>query len=132
MTGFIKHQLALTPDDPIFILQTINQRLLRESAEAQKVILDQYKSELESLKNQWGDDVKIKTERILNASLVASKESMTKTMEECANTVALSVHNEIETITQTISDQLRESKQIAKLNLIASTIILISVCIAIS
>jgi cell division septum initiation protein DivIVA len=68
-----KHGIAVSRDDPILILQTINTRLLQDSAKAQQVMLDQYKEELEALALRWGNDARDKAERILNASLAASR-----------------------------------------------------------
>jgi hypothetical protein len=70
-----KHGIAVSRDDPILILQTINARLMQDSAKAQQVMLDQYKEELEALALRWGNDAKTKAERILNVSLAASKEA---------------------------------------------------------
>jgi hypothetical protein len=79
-----KHGIAVSRDDPILILQTINTRLLQDSAKAQQVMLDQYKEELEALALRWGNDARDKAERILNASLAASKGAMVKLMQEGA------------------------------------------------
>jgi hypothetical protein len=53
-----KHGIAVSRDDPILILQTINARLMQDSAKAQQVMLDQYKEELEALALRWGNDAK--------------------------------------------------------------------------
>jgi hypothetical protein len=68
----VKHGIAVSRDDPILILQTINNRLMQDSEKAQQAMLDQYKEELEALALRWGVDAKDKAERILNASLLAS------------------------------------------------------------
>ena len=38
-----KHGIAVARDDPILVLQTINSRLMQESARAQQVQLDRFK-----------------------------------------------------------------------------------------
>ena len=38
-----KHGIAVSRDDPILVLQTINNRLLQDSSKAQQAQLDQYK-----------------------------------------------------------------------------------------
>ena len=72
----VKHGIAVGRDDPILILQTINMKLMQDSASAQQEILDAFKSELESIAHRWGDDAKGKAERTLNAALAASKDAM--------------------------------------------------------
>ena len=71
-----KHGIAVGRDDPIMILQTINARLMQDSQKAQQEMLDTFKSELEEMSHRWGIDAKGKAERILNASLAASKDAM--------------------------------------------------------
>ena len=44
-----RHGIALGRDDPILILQTINARLLEDSAAAQEAMLDRFKAELEAI-----------------------------------------------------------------------------------
>jgi hypothetical protein len=53
----VKHGIAVGRDDPIMILQTINERLMQDTAAAQQEILEQFKSELESVAFRWGEDV---------------------------------------------------------------------------
>ena len=72
----IENGMAVSREDPIMVLQTINNRLLKISSEAQQEQLDQYKSEIEDFAKRWGSNAKDKAERILNASLAASKEAM--------------------------------------------------------
>ena len=83
-----KHGIAVGRDDPILILQTINMKLMQDSASAQQEILDAFKSELESIAHRWGDDAKGKAERTLNAALAASKDAMTRGMQEGAKAAA--------------------------------------------
>ena len=57
-----KHGIAVSRDDPILILQTINNRLLQDGAEAQQAQLDQFKQEMEALSMRWENDAKGKAE----------------------------------------------------------------------
>ena len=86
-----KHGIAVSRDDPILVLQTINNRLMQDSSKAQQAQLDQYKEELEALALRWGTDAKDKAERILNAALTASKGAMDKAMQENAKSTAATV-----------------------------------------
>ena len=69
------HGVALSPDDPLLILQTINTMLLAESADAQQAQLEAFKSELEEMSNRWAVAINDKAESILNAALVAAEVS---------------------------------------------------------
>lgn len=78
----LKHGVALGRDDPILILQTLNEKLWKDSGAAQKAILDQFKSEMEALAFQWREDARMKAERSLNAALQASKQVLQKAPTE--------------------------------------------------
>lgn len=116
----VKHGIAVGRDDPILILQTINERLMQDSAAAQQEILDRFKEELESIANRWGDDAKNKAERTLNAALTASREAMMKGMQEGAKAAAETVRRELEAATAQFAAPIRESKRVALMNMVAA------------
>ena len=125
-----KHGIAVSRDDPILILQTINTRLLQDSAKAQQVMLDQYKEELEALALRWGNDARDKAERILNASLTASKGAMVKVMQEGAREAAGVVRGEVDAALGRVSCAMRDARRIGILNVVASCITCIAAAVA--
>lgn len=124
----IKHGVAIGKDDPILILQTLNARLMEDNAIAQQHMLDKYKEELEGIALRWGNDAKDKSERILNASLAASKEAMTKLLQESANKAAITIKQEVDESLVRANNVLQHTKRIAILNLTASGITLLTAC----
>ncbi|MGK5079108.1 conjugal transfer protein TraM [Janthinobacterium sp. HLX7-2] len=98
-----KHGIAVSRDDPILILQTINSRLLQDSAKAQQVQLDQFKEEMEALSLRWGSDPKDKAERILNTALTAAREAMAATMQEGGKQAASAARQEIDEALQQLA-----------------------------
>jgi hypothetical protein len=122
-----KHGIAVGRDDPILILQTINNRLLQDGAKAQQDMLDQFKKELEALAMRWSEDAKNKAERIVNASLNASKESMENMMAQGARDTIKSVRTEIESSLNRINGPIRDAKKIAIMNVIAGSMTMIAV-----
>lgn len=125
-----KHGIAVSRDDPILVLQTINNRLMQDSSKAQQVQLDQYKEELEALALRWGTDAKEKAERILNASLAASKDAMGQIMQEWAKTTAASVRGEIDAALARVAAPIRDAHRIGMLNVVASCITLVAAAVA--
>lgn len=117
-----KHGIAVARDDPILVLQTINNRLLQDSAKAQQLQLEAYKEEMESLAHRWAVDAKEKAERILNASLTASNEAMAKIMAEGGRTAAASLQTEIDASLGRLASPIREIHSIALMNVAASII----------
>ena len=118
-----KHGIAVGRDDPIMILQTINARLLEDSAKAQQAMLDRYKEELEALSARWSSDAKEKAERILNVSLDASRNAM----REGARETAASMRVEVDTALSRVDGALRQARVVGMLNVIASCVTLIAV-----
>ncbi len=49
----VKHGIAVSRDDPILILQTINNRLMQDSEKAQQGMLDHYKEEMEEVPDSF-------------------------------------------------------------------------------
>nr|WP_317623887.1 conjugal transfer protein TraM [Acidovorax sp. SUPP3334]BDH38396.1 conjugal transfer protein TraM [Acidovorax sp. SUPP3334] len=125
-----KHGIAVSRDDPILVLQTINNRLMQDSSKAQQAQLDQYKEELEALALRWGTDAKDKAERILNAALTASKGAMDKAMQENAKSTAATVRAEVDAALGRVAGQAKDARRIGLLNVLASCITLAAAAVA--
>jgi len=126
----LKHGITVSRDDPILILQTINKRLMEDSAKAQQEMLDHYKEEMEVLAKRWGDDAKTKAEKVLNAALAASRETMTKTAQETASTVKQAVAQEVEASLKKLHAPVRNARSLVFANVIAATITLVAAFVA--
>ena len=125
-----KHGIAVSRDDPILVLQTINKRLMEDSSKAQRIQLDRYKEELEDLAARWGNDAKDKAERILNAALLAGKETMDKQMNDGAKALALAVRTEIDDSLAGVANQARDARRVAIFNVVAACITLLAAGVA--
>jgi len=122
-----KHGIAVSRDDPILILQTINDRLMKDSAQAQEELIDHFKEELEALAHRWSKDAKARAERVLNVSLAASKDAMVKGMEDGAQAAADQVLAGVEPVIRRMEKQ---SKQVAAMNIAAAVTALIAAGLA--
>ena len=124
-----KHGIAVGRDDPILILQTLNTRLMQANQKAQQDLLDQYKSELEDLSLRWSTDAKEKAERILNASLDASKTAMKQLLQAVANEVVTTIKAEVDASLNHINRPIQEAHRIGLMNIVASCITLLAAAI---
>lgn len=122
----IKHGVVLGRDDPILILQTMNAKLMEDNSKAQQLMLQQYKEDLEGIASRWRNEAKEKSERILNASLAAAKETMANVLEESAKTTAMTIENSIEQLLFRMEGLLRRTERIALINLAASALVLLA------
>jgi flagellar biosynthesis/type III secretory pathway protein FliH len=119
-----KHGIAIGRDDPILVLHTMNDRLVRESAAAQQVLLDAYKQELEVLASRWSMEATDRADRILQAALAGSQEAMASAMREGASATGASVRTEVERALAQIARRLQDARRTALLNLAAACITL--------
>ncbi|WP_010655149.1 conjugal transfer protein TraM [Fluoribacter dumoffii] len=103
----VKHGVVLSKDDPILILQTMNNRLIEETQQAQAAMLAQFREEMESISSQWKDDAREKAEKILNSALAGSKDAMARLLRESTNEL-------VQTMKKIISDSQTEAHQLTK------------------
>lgn len=125
-----RHGIAVSRDDPILVLRTINKRLLEDSSKAQQMQLKRHKEELEDLATRWGNDVKNKAERILNASLIAGKEAMDSGMNDGAKILSTAVRAEIDASLADVANLVREARRITIFNVVAACITLAAAGVA--
>jgi hypothetical protein len=121
-----KHGISVSRDDPILVLQTINNRLMQDSAKAQKNQLAAYKEELEGIALRWENESKKRAERILNAALTASKAAM----DEGAKAASKAAREEIDTALAAVTEPLQAARRIGMLNVVASCITLAAAALA--
>ena len=116
----VKHGVVLGKDDPILILQTMNERQLEENRKAQQAMLAQFREEMENISSQWRDDAKEKAEKVLNAALSGSKEVVARSMQE-------STSYSVQTMKTMISDSLKEAHDLTQYTHKFSRFVLLSV-----
>ena len=122
----MKHGIAISRDDPIFVLQTINQRLMQDSARAQQAMLDEYKAELAVIAQAWSSDAKSMAERVLNAAMTASKETMIRLIDQGAKAASALMRAEVDAALGNLAGTLRNSRRLAMVNLVASALTLMA------
>ena len=120
------HGVAVSKDDPIMILHTMNDRLISDSKAAQKELLDNFRSELEVTVSELSMAAKNHSDRVLNSTIQTSKTEISRVMEEQSNIIIerwkADLHAEFNEACKTMTT----SRQTAILNIIASFITLIA------
>ena len=125
-----KHGVAVGRDDPILILQTINARLLEDGQKAQRAMLQEHKEALEGIAQRWGVDAKDKAERILTASLSASKDAMARMMQEGAAATTAAVRGELDQALSGIARAVQQARDLGRVTLIAAAMTLLAAAVA--
>ncbi|HAT3864087.1 TPA: conjugal transfer protein TraM [Legionella pneumophila] len=124
-----KHGVVLGRDDPILILQTMNDRLLEENRKAQQEMLTQFKEEMESISSQWKVDAKEKAEKLLNAALASSKEAMNKILREATNEFVQVMKNVVSDSLTKAKDLTQQTRKANRFTLLASVAMLTASCV---
>ena len=124
----VKHGVEINCDDPILISQTINAKFIADTAKMQQVMFHQHKEELEGFTLRWDNETKKQSERILNASLAASKEAMTNMLQDSAKNTVMTIQKEVDESLSRASKALRSSEKIAMINLCAAAITFLAAC----
>ena len=102
----LKHGIAVGRDDPILILHTINERLMQETAAAQRQILHEFKEELESATYEWEATAKKTAEKILDAALIANKKIIAEEGKKLVEIVGKDIDAKL-ALTNTITKKAR-------------------------
>lgn len=123
------HGVVVSKDDPLMILLTMNERLIHDSKAAQQDLLDDFRSQMEVISNQWTLEAKKHSDKILNSSITSSKAEVARVMEDQSNIIIEQWKNELSTGFSQVLRAIQSSRQMAILNIIASFITLISACI---
>ena len=113
------HGVAVSKDDPIMILHTMNERLISDSKAAQQELLDNFRSQLEVTVSELSMAAKNHSDRVLNSTIQTSKTEISRVMEEQSNIIIerwkADLHAEFNEACKTMTT----SRQTAILNIIA-------------
>ena len=85
---------------------------------------------MEDLAARWGNNAKDKAERILNAALLAGKETMDKQMNDGAKALALAVRTEIDDSLAGVANLARDARRVSIFNVVAACITLLAAGVA--
>jgi hypothetical protein len=124
----LKHGVEINRDDPILISQTINEKFIADTTKMQQEMLHQYKEELEGITLRWDEETKKQSERILNASLSASKETIEKLLQDSVKNTVSNIKREVDESLSRASKVLRSSEKVAMINLCSSAITFLAAC----
>lgn len=122
----VKHGIALDRDDPILILHTLNEQLQIENQASQRKILKEFSSQLEMLSHTWGSDAKSQAEKILNATLTASKAAIERIIEDGGKSATEKIEKRIDTKIKEINSTIKHTKIYSFINLLSSALVFVA------
>ncbi|MCP5245947.1 MAG: conjugal transfer protein TraM [Burkholderiales bacterium] len=119
-----EHGIALSQDDPVLMMHTLNKVLLEQNQQAHAQLLSQYEAVLQENFNQWQAYASKKVNTLINAQQNKPSTTNSQTAEQCMQLISEKIRI---AINHEIRDLTRISRQAAIMNLLAAVLVLISV-----
>jgi hypothetical protein len=118
------HNISIGRDDPILILHTINEMLLKRAAEVQENQLKAFQEEIQLLMKQLSEDSKDKAEKIISAALNASRANIERAtsdqIDSFNNQLTKTLDGSMIEFKNILSNESAKGMQSAKISMIAS------------
>lgn len=77
-----RHGVAVSRDDPVMILATLNDLLAKEAAEQQAELLTEFRREMEAVSEKWAGDAKTRTHAILRQTQEVHQATAARQIEQ--------------------------------------------------
>jgi len=119
-----EHGIVLSQDDPVLMLHTLNEVLLEQNEKAHAELLSNYQATLEENFNRWCEYSTKKSNAIISVSMSNAQLTRDQFLESCIQLIDEKIKSREG---QEIYELTRISRQAAIINLLASTLILVSV-----
>ena len=121
-----EHGIVLSQDDPVLMMHTLNEVLLERNEKAHAELLSNYQAVLEENFNRWCEFSTKKSNAIIGTSMGNAQLTRDQFLESCIQLIDERIKSGED---QEIYELTRISRQAAIINLLASTLILVSVVI---
>lgn len=121
-----RHGVALGRDDPILMLLTINERLLRDGEQSQRDLLNEFKSELEGMSQRVGEQARLQTTAALQETLAVGQSAISQAASSSSTSVAEVVRAEVRNNARAVQAQLRDARRVSIMNMGASVLLLLA------
>lgn len=119
-----RHGVVVGRDDPILMLVTLNERLLRDGDLAQRDAIAKFSSELEGMVRRVSDEAKTQAEVALQATLDAGQQALAHAVQENTGTISETVRAQIESSAHQIQQQIQHARQVGIMVLGGSLVVL--------
>lgn len=127
------HNISIGRDDPILILYTINEMLLKRATEAQENQLKAFQQEIQLSMKQLSEESKDKAEKVITAALNASRANIERATSEQIdsfnNQLTKTLNGSLIEFKTILSNESAKGMQLAKFSMIASIFALASAVI---
>lgn len=118
-----EHGIALSQDDPVLMMHTLNEVLLEQNEKAHAELLSKYQAMLEASFNQWQTVASKKANALINAQQNNFSKNNDQLIDQSMQLIS---EKFIIAINHDIRELVRISRQAAIMNLFAAALVLVS------
>jgi hypothetical protein len=126
-----KHGIVVGRDDPILVLQTINNRLLMDAASAQQALLASFKEELEAARHQWEQGARSAADRSAAAAATSILDAIRRGTDDSLATAQGTLRAELGRLDSRLLSRIREVRRLVMWNSITAAITLCAAALAV-
>jgi hypothetical protein len=116
--------IALSQDDPVLMMHTLNEVLLEQNEKAHAELLNNYQAILEENFNRWCEYSTKKSNAIISSSMGNVQLTRDQFLESCIQLIDEKIKSGVD---QETYDLVRISRQAAIINLLSAVLVLVSV-----
>ncbi|AZQ13293.1 conjugal transfer protein TraM [Shewanella khirikhana] len=126
------HNISIGRDDPILILYTMNELLLKRAAEIQENQLKVFHEEIQLSMKQLSEESKDKAEKVISAALNASRANIERATSEQIDSFNNQLTKSLIEFKTILSNENSKGMQLAKFSMISSVFTLAAAVILVA
>lgn len=119
-----EHGIALSQDDPVLMMHTLNKVLMEQNQQAHAQLLSRYEAVLQENFNQWQAAASKKANALINAQQNKASNTNGQTAEQCMQLISEKIRI---AINHDVHDLIKASRQAAIINLFAAAVTMCSI-----
>ena len=121
-----RHGVAVSRDDPVMILATLNERLIEDSREAQRQLLEEFRVDMAGASQRWIQESQQRAQSLLQQAAESNRAAAAASVQQHRTAVTAAVREELGAV-QNVVTQLRA---LLLLQLSVSLLTLTAACLA--
>jgi len=90
-----RHGVAVSRDDPVMILATLNERLIEDSREAQRQLLEEFRSDMADASQRWNQESQLRAQSLLQQAAESNRAAAAASVQQHRAAVTAAVREEL-------------------------------------
>ncbi|WP_139559684.1 hypothetical protein [Methylotetracoccus oryzae] len=90
-----RHGVAVSRDDPVMILATLNERLIEESRDAQRQLLEDFRAEMAGASQRWNQESQLRAQSLLQQAAGSNRAAVAASVQQHRTAVTGAVREEM-------------------------------------